>query len=234
MTAQRLLLNPDIHICPVDNVMVMLDARRNEYSLIDSERASWIKEIFSSRDLERLSPEAENYRRLLAESSLFTTDTAFGKPLKSCDPPSVQKSIYDDLLDIEAILDAKQIATFCSAFANCLLIDRTRPFFHKVRIAEKWKRRSANMIAPKRSLEDVRQLVRNYEALCPFFFTVRDACLFRSFLLVDFLRRQRIAVDWVFGVRISPFAAHSWVECDRVALNENLDTVAEYHQILSI
>jgi hypothetical protein len=58
--------------------------------------------------------------------------------------------------------------------------------------------------------EDYARAVAAFEQLClwvPFPFL----CLFRSYVLLQYLAAQRLSASWVFGVSLFPFEAHCWL-----------------------
>jgi len=59
-------------------------------------------------------------------------------------------------------------------------------------------------------------------------------CLFRSFMLLEILRRRGYRPRWVFGVRTWPFAAHCWLQAGEVALTDYADSLVSYTPILAI
>lgn len=64
--------------------------------------------------------------------------------------------------------------------------------------------------------------------------TPLDQCLVRSFALALALRRLEITCNLVIGVKVHPFAAHSWVQSGSVLLNDRIDTVRDFTPILVI
>ena len=61
-----------------------------------------------------------------------------------------------------------------------------------------------------------------------------DQCLFRSVALARRLAARGIPGDLYIGVRLRPFAAHSWVQSGRWLVNDRIDTVETYTPILSV
>lgn len=57
---------------------------------------------------------------------------------------------------------------------------------------------------------------------------IEGECLVRSASLIAFLRRRGLAADWVFGVRLWPFAAHCWVQVGDVCLNDDVERLWPY------
>lgn len=61
---------------------------------------------------------------------------------------------------------------------------------------------------------------------------IEGVCLTRSAMLAGFLRRGGLRADWVFGVRLWPFAAHCWVQQDDVCLNDDVERLVAFTPIL--
>lgn len=57
-------------------------------------------------------------------------------------------------------------------------------------------------------------------------------CLYRSGLLRRYLVALGHQVDWVFGVRTWPFAAHCWLQVDDLALDDEAERLIAYHPIM--
>lgn len=57
-------------------------------------------------------------------------------------------------------------------------------------------------------------------------------CLYRSGLLRRYLLALGHHVDWVFGVRTWPFAAHCWLQVDDLALDDEAERLIAYHPIM--
>jgi hypothetical protein len=61
-----------------------------------------------------------------------------------------------------------------------------------------------------------------------------DQCLSRSIAVARRLAALGLAGDLVIGVRLRPFAAHSWVQADGRLVNDRIDTVRTYTPILAV
>ena len=59
-------------------------------------------------------------------------------------------------------------------------------------------------------------------------------CLYRATMLRRFLRRRGHHVDWVFGVRTSPFTAHCWLQSGGVVINDRLDHVSRFTALMVV
>lgn len=57
-------------------------------------------------------------------------------------------------------------------------------------------------------------------------------CLYRAFMLREFLRLAKQDADWIVGVRTWPFEAHCWLQADALLLDDDIDRVSVYTPIL--
>jgi hypothetical protein len=61
-----------------------------------------------------------------------------------------------------------------------------------------------------------------------------DQCLSRSIAVARRCSALGLSADLVIGVRLRPFAAHSWVQAGDWLVNDRIDTVRTYTPILSV
>lgn len=59
-------------------------------------------------------------------------------------------------------------------------------------------------------------------------------CLYRAALLRQYLGDDARRVTWVFGVSTWPFAAHCWLQCGELVLNDRLHRVSRYTPIMAV
>ncbi|MGH8200516.1 MAG: lasso peptide biosynthesis B2 protein [Steroidobacteraceae bacterium] len=78
-----------------------------------------------------------------------------------------------------------------------------------------------------------RRLVRIYNALRPLFLQ-RTKCLFDSLSLIQFLATYNCLPQWVFAIRLEPWAAHCWVQMDKVAFNQDVEDARTYLPIFIV
>jgi len=74
----------------------------------------------------------------------------------------------------------------------------------------------------------------SYMRLRPFALTTHNRCLYDSLALVHFLATQNLFPQWVIGVRIRPFSAHSWVQSGDIVLNDLPERIRRYQPILIV
>jgi transglutaminase superfamily protein len=59
-------------------------------------------------------------------------------------------------------------------------------------------------------------------------------CMFDSLALIHFLALRGLGADFVFGVDLTPFEAHCWVQCGDVVLNDDINVVRRYTPIMLV
>lgn len=83
------------------------------------------------------------------------------------------------------------------------------------------------------ALAAVSRHARLFEHWAPFV-PGQGECLYRAYLLRAYLATQGLGASWVFGVRTWPFAAHCWLQCGDLVLDDDPDRVGLYTPILVI
>lgn len=84
------------------------------------------------------------------------------------------------------------------------------------------------------SVHFMRAEAARYTRLRPFALTTYDRCLNDSLAQIHFLATQGLFPQWVIGVRVRPFGAHSWVQSGDVVLNDLPENVRHYRPILVV
>jgi hypothetical protein len=90
------------------------------------------------------------------------------------------------------------------------------------------RRKSA---AVPRAAVGLETLVQRF-ASCRSRFGRKDACLFNSLALLDFLALHGLYPKLVFGVSMRPFHAHCWVQHEDTVVGDTLERVSEFTPIM--
>ena len=75
-------------------------------------------------------------------------------------------------------------------------------------------------------------VARRFETLW-LFLPFRGKCLFRSFVLLHYLRLYGLGADWIFGVSLFPFSAHCWLASNDLLIGERAHRIGQYEVIFS-
>jgi hypothetical protein len=124
--------------------------------------------------------------------------------------------------------DARAIAAMARAFSVVVRRFFGRPLGAIVAAAARAR--------PPTSRSDPAALARraaSFAAMLPWV-PLQGECLFRSFMLLAFLRSGGFDARWVFGVRTWPFQAHCWLQCGALVLDDAADRVAAFTPILVV
>ena len=118
-----------------------------------------------------------------------------------------------------------------SALAKIAL--RTWAFERVIRRVRQRKAAMAQQAAPL-DVERARLLVEAFMRYRIYLFSSKNECLYDSLALIEFLARNGIYADWVFGVQTRPFAAHCWVQHGDTVFNDTVEHVSGYTPIMVV
>lgn len=231
-----------VFLCLCDEKVVILDLRDQRYRALDAKKMSGLASIVPgwptlSSAREEAGAAAEEEReavaRALVEQGILADNPAAGK---NASPIVVRKPLIQILPDADeqaARPDVRSVVALTSAFVAAAL----RVRFCSLQRMTQWAnqtQRSLRARGQPLEMERARMLVRIYTHLRPLFFGSRDACLFESLVLLGFLARHGIHVDWVFGVRLRPWLAHCWLQRDGVALSDTTEHIDLFTPIMAV
>jgi hypothetical protein len=222
-------LAPDTHLCLVQGAAVFLDLRGNRYVRLTQVQTGWLMPLLEEGGSVTETDEQDFAGRLLARGLLQHGPSASAKMVTSAHPAPLASLLE---LDPAGRPSACAMAGLALALLASRRASRGRNLLTAVSAARRWKARAARRPVP--SADAVIAATRAFHSVTPYFFTIHDACLFRSLVLARYLTWLGARPDWVFGVRLAPFAAHCWIEHAGLALNEQADTIGEFSPILIV
>jgi hypothetical protein len=91
-----------------------------------------------------------------------------------------------------------------------------------------------NLNTSQRHLEAAVSLTHVFRKLRPWIFSARGKCLLHALTLTRYLSAFGVQATWMIGVRLCPWAAHSWVQLGPNILDSTPEEVALYTPILSV
>jgi hypothetical protein len=119
------------------------------------------------------------------------------------------------------------VAAFCVALVQATVRFRRRSFPDMLGWASSNRTGGVSL-----SEQDLARLVGWFDRL-GLWLPLRPLCLFRSHLLLHFLRRVGGDADWVFGVTLFPFHAHCWLAVGDLLVGERVDRAEDFSVIFS-
>jgi len=130
-----------------------------------------------------------------------------------------------------AAIERRAMADMAGAFAGMLRHYYGRPFSHLIGEAARGRLDTGAADRPPSTALTAR--VAAFARLLPWT-PFQGECLFRSFMLLQFLRSAGHDARWVFGVRTWPFQAHCWLQAGGTALDDAAERVAPFIPILAV
>jgi hypothetical protein len=234
-------------MCRVDDQLVFLDLRHDEYLAVPTEEALTLRTLISgfpemqvkiSQDPAAAGPSAALLLRTLTERGLLVDATREGKPAL---PPAIEAISAEPrgMFGQQPSIRWAHVWRFVLAWmiANAQL--RIWSIEYIVRRAERRKRLarlrpSGNDRSISHRGEEVEELVGIFYRLRPFLFTATEACLLHSLVLIEFLSRFNVYPTWTFGVKTRPFAAHCWLQEGSMILNGSAQYARKFIPIMAI
>ena len=214
-------LAANIHAAWLDGGVVLLDVARDSYLCLPIASGGQTHSAFEDLPGETIDV-------LVAQRLLVHEDRANSTPAPkhgSADPGSIE--------DMDAPITRRftkgQLIRFARALLHASLHFRKSSFDQLLALARKGAPVDPTTFDPIQYAAEVAAF--DHLTLClPF----RIQCLFRSFMLLRFLRAGALDADWVFGVGLYPFRAHCWLQRGTVLVGDHRHVVLAYQPILRV
>jgi Transglutaminase-like superfamily len=226
-------LSKHVHICTVDDQIVVLDLLSGKYLSLDAEDAgslgiSVVGWPFSSRGTEN----PKLLHRLLARGFL-TMDPQLGKPPESTSAPDPRASMWDRALSAPPKIRAHHVLEVTAA----ITLTRMRMRFMKFsRIIDRISRRKGrhDTYASEPDLDRACECQAIFETLRPLVYKKTGACLLTALSLVEFLAQYGIFPDLIFAVKVNPFRAHCYVQYRGFVMLDYASQAETYNPIMVV
>jgi len=239
---KQYLLAKSTFMCETAGYAVFLDVKRDRYVALPPRQAALLKKLVRYSDgtstfagapySERAEMRdfVELARRLESEG-LLVTQASQGKLLAPTELPVAKTSLRISSLPSEKVA-FRYRWHFLVAWITAAAALRLMPLSWVIWRVRRRKRRSSPAVGSAE--EDISRLTTIFSVLRPRDFAAADACLRHSLTLIEFLSRYGIFPDWVFGVQIAPFAAHSWVQYKTTVLNDGVHHVRSFSPVMVV
>lgn len=230
MTRQFFLKN-GTYSCAIGETRIVLDTVQDKYFFFAGHQATWFAELVGTCEPGSISSDAITFGERLCDRGILTNRSDAGHAMSESSTPRTLENL--PVID-KAPIRLRDIFTFAAGFAHLRRLQdpKQRNLRHILAAVQSWKQAARRR--PTIANCDVPALVHTFHALSPWFFSVHDACFFRSVLLIHFLARYGVEADWTFAVRVSPFRAHCWVTFCGVLLNDDPDSAVSFQPILTV
>lgn len=148
-----------------------------------------------------------------------------------CESPDAD--LIDEDVSDRICVQLHQTGAFLFACAKAAFALRARSLQH---IVESIRRRKAAALQlnPNFDCARNRELVAVFNRLRPLVPSPRDAGLFSSLALIEFLALHKSFPTWVWGITKRPFGAHIWVQQSGWVFNGPVEYVLRFTPILAV
>ena len=217
----------------VDAQVVFLDLRGDRYYCLPPAQTEAVRSLLEAGFCPDLDP--DELIRTLIGAELITARPGEGKAFK----PIPSAGLTVDLMGYAIGRDpgarpGHAVRIFYAAALTALRL-RWMPLTSVVNRVRNRKRRACHQSDESTSKPaPTRDLVEVFKRLRPLMFTAKDQCLYDSLVLIEFLAAYDRFPTWVIGVKMGPFAAHSWVQDDTFVYNDAASNVARFTPIMTV
>jgi Transglutaminase-like superfamily len=228
-------LSRHVHICKLGTRFIVLNVARDEYLSVEGAAAECLSEWLSGRPRSKSEGTGSLHTRdainQLISLGVLTINQADAQevPHISHGPsPASQAMINNTPRTLH--LRAGHILIFLRSLLSTACDLRFRSLQSTLNSLTSRKSQSAH--EPEFDVEHASDLVAIFRRLRSFTFSGHRRCLFHAMVLMRFLSHYGIQPNFVMGVKIEPWAAHSWVEYGDYILDGTPEQARFYHRIL--
>lgn len=236
----RYALAEHVFVCLNGEHLVLLDLKEDRYWALEAAQTSglgslvggWPVKDSDTGAAQAPTPETAAAIEVLRGRGLLTDNAP---PGKDATPVSATTPARELITDSEHPSRAGA-GSWWSFFTACVFAKialRTFPFERVIRRVRQRKATSAATTAAL-DVERARTLVDAFVHYRVFLFSSKNECLYDSLALIEYLARNGLYADWVFGVQTRPFAAHCWVQHGDIVFNDTVEHVSGYTPIMVV
>jgi hypothetical protein len=236
-------LSRHVHVCKLNSTVIVLDVARDRYlgltGLVERALADtvpgWPAPCLAQEAPMRLPlsrDETSKILRRLIDDGVLTDHESEGK---TATPPGFDPSAARVALDHNIPrrhIRLSDIATFLAACISTAWSLRCRSLHYALEALLARRTRHGTDLAF--DVELAADLVPIFRRLRSFTFSAHRRCLFHALTLMKFLSHYGLYPTFVMGVKIDPWAAHSWVQYGEYILDGTPEQVRFYKAILVI
>lgn len=236
MDTIRYYLSPNMYVCVAAGQIVILDLRRDRYLSLDADASMLLRahiDLLSSKDgLLQTDPEAgigEILSRLAVNGILSTVAPRAADDDRH--PLLAPTSAIAPRPPFRGNVSAHHAARYVASVISAKSALRMRTLYG---IVLRERRRTTAPSSAGGTFDPVRVAL-----LCSVYSRLRviatgpRQCLFDSLALKLFLAKYGLFPQWIFGVRLRPFAAHCWLQHGDTLVNDSLDFVRRFTPIMA-
>lgn len=218
-------LQSHIHLASVGDDLVVLDAARGVYACLPGLGG----EVRREGSIGCVVVDDADLAEALAAAGFITATPPQSPPPCRDLPAPPTSSVWRT---VREPVGAADWAMMGRAYATTIYHYFARPFAHLIDQAARPGTSGGSATGRQVSLALARR-ARIFDQLLPWA-PFQGECLFRSFMLLMFLRQEGHEARWVFGVQTWPFQAHCWLQAGDTVLDDAAERVAAFTPIFAV
>jgi len=225
-----------IHSCLTNGHIVFLDLKKDRYSALPPELSTSLSLLATQRTIDTQQFEQNHPGIQSAIANLKARGILQSiVPKPTCARP---RSITKPRRDLsEANIEGHRsipfihIVNFIYAYGRAVFGIKILGIERLVRSLSRHRHSSTTTKKQRYTLEEVVDTLRLIRI---FFYKEIDHCYFDCVVHMYFLRRYGYDPVWIFGVRMEPFRAHSWIQVGDVLVTNYLGETGMLRPILAV
>ena len=215
--------------------VVLLDLRANEYLMLPPTESAALAGLVNNWPVSAVSRQGptdveRNFSRELYIAGILTTEPVETGETRDDTQLACEYLASEDEIERHQTITIHHVVNFVYACVKAAVAVR----FGSLQTLAQWVASNRSRAAVANNVagsEAILEVVDVFSRLRPFVFTAKKRCLFHSLALLAFLSRYRIVPEWVIGVKISPWGAHSWLVSGNKVLDSTPEKICEYTPI---
>jgi len=235
-----LWLSKHAHICTLNDIVIVLDLARDRYFSVAGPTGRALAAIVPGwpelHAVENASspPDdcSESIARLVAQG-ILTSSEAEGKAVT---PPPIESKTAQNALILNTARNRDirfaDIVNFLGACLSVVWMLRCRSLQSAIDALANKKMKLTGPATFDAAL--AADLIAVFRRLRSVTFNAHRRCLFHALVLMQFLSRYGVFPQFVMGVRINPWGAHSWVQSGEYVLDGTPEQVRFFTPILAV
>jgi hypothetical protein len=240
----RYVLSDHVFACRLEDHVVLLDLLQDKYLAVTGVEARQLSSVIDGWPADAAcapgasAPQGdascdELVRRLASKGIVTSAQSSSRKSAQPTNYRPPLSGVTDEADFASPPIGLGHGLRFFTAAVTISVILKTRSL--QAVVARVRRRKLAHRPEQRTvAAEQVKSLVTIYERLRPLLFTARDASLFDSLVLVEFLAKYGIFPELILGVKPAPFAAHAWVQADGLVLGDRSEYAAKFTPIVIV
>lgn len=218
-----------IYTASVSSGTILLNLKTDRYSAVGGDASTTLTRLLSSEFTEGDHSAAQSWIR----AGLLEPHHSYARRFEPL--PAQAKDLLRPLDEMHCELLKVRLHHVAGAIIDYAHVRYSLAARNLYTIAEsRGRARPDTWLASHSDLRRMQQLVSIFKRVRPLAFAAQDRCLFHALLLVTFLARYQLFPHWYVGVRLRPWAAHSWVQYESWLLDATPEIVCEYTPILCV